>query len=95
VSEPVYKVFRVTGPVPFSAFDGAKHCTFAVPEPECPNIPEGEWYCTNSACVVRECVVSCKTYGEPLPEMWCPVCGETMKFEHWIGHETLVPVREG
>jgi hypothetical protein len=93
--EPHYKLLPRGVPIPLSELEGSKHCTFAVPEPEHPDIPEGKWYCENGACIVRECVICCKAYGERLPEMWCPVCGETLKFLHWIGRETLVPVREG
>jgi len=54
--------------------------------------PEGEWYCTNEECVVREVTVYCKLFGETLPEMSCPACKKRLKFHHWLEVRTLVPV---
>ncbi len=92
--EQRYKVFDPAGFYPASALEGSKSCSFPIPEPENPNIPEGEWYCENPECVVRECKILCKLYGEELPTMECPACSSLLKFHHWIGHETLVPVAE-
>jgi hypothetical protein len=55
--------------------------------------PEGEWYCPNPECVVRTVTIFCKLYGEALPRMSCPACGEPLRFQHWLKHETLVPYR--
>jgi hypothetical protein len=96
MSERHYQVFKPRGLFyRVSELDGAKFCSFPTVARENPNTPEGEWYCENPECVVRECRVHCKLYGEELPAMHCPACAEAMKFHHWIGHKTLVPVREG
>ena len=95
MSEQHYRVFEPTGFIfPASALNGAKCCHIRTSEPEDPRIPEGEWYCQNPNCVVRECTIRCKLYGEELPQMWCPACLCRLKFHHWIGHEILVPVRQ-
>jgi hypothetical protein len=94
MSEQHYRVFQRTGAYPLSELIGSKSCYFAASEPENPEVPEGEWYCDNSDCVVRECTIRCKLHGEKLPKMRCPACSSALKFHHWIGHETLVPVRQ-
>jgi len=93
MAEQLYKVLQREryGFINGSQLMAAKFCTITVPEPRW-DIPEGEWYCRTPECVVRECTIRCKTYGEPLPnEIWCPLCGESMEFKHWLDHETLVP----
>jgi hypothetical protein len=63
-------------------------------EPEHPEAPEGEWYCSNESCVVREVRVRCKLFGERRPMMKCPACGQRLTFHHWLGSRLLVPVRQ-
>jgi hypothetical protein len=92
--EQRYKVSHSSGLVWASELVGAKSCAIRIPAPENANMPEGQWYCHNPDCVVRECTIRCKLYGEELPTMHCPACSSLLKFNHWIGHETLVPVRE-
>jgi hypothetical protein len=93
LSEQLYKRFEPVGVVWASELIGSKSCSRPTSELENPNVPEGEWYCENSDCVVRECTIRCKLYGEELPRMNCPACSSPLKFHHWIGHEILVPVR--
>jgi hypothetical protein len=92
MSELHYQVFHPTGPIAASELVGAKACYFPTLQPQDPRIPEGEWYCPNPDCVVRQCMIRCKLFGEPLPPMLCPACSSPMRFHHWIGSETLVPV---
>ena len=63
------------------------------PKPENPACPEGEWYCQNPECVVREVTIYCKLHGEGRSVMRCPACGELLKFHHWLRTETLVPYK--
>lgn len=59
------------------------------------HLPHGEWYCTNSECVVRQVEIRCKLYGEQMPaKMKCPACGSVLKFHHWIESESLLPVEQ-
>lgn len=62
-------------------------------KPEHRKYPEGEWYCPNPKCVVREVTVFCKLYDEGRSVMRCPACGELLKFHHWLRTETLVPYK--
>ena len=97
MAEQLYKVRQKKKPFDMingEEFNGAKFCRITVEKPN-PRSPKGEWYCMTSECIVRECTVHCKTEGEPLPKMWCPVCGETMQFKQWLGSEMLVPVKPG
>jgi hypothetical protein len=94
MSEQHYRVFHRTGIIFASELINSKFCHVRTSEPEHPDMPEGEWYCHNPDCVVRECTIRCKLFGEELPRMRCPACSSRMKFQHWIGHETLVPVRQ-
>jgi hypothetical protein len=96
MSERHYEVFKPRDCVYRAGeLDGAKFCSIPTAAPPCPDIPEGEWYCENPECVVRECRIRSKVYGDELPLMCCPACAEELKFQHWIDHETLVPVRQG
>ena len=69
------------------------HYTIASDESDSSQCPEGEWYCDNQNCVVRQVTVSCKLFGEPLPTMKCPACRSRMKFNHWLRSESLVPYK--
>jgi hypothetical protein len=90
--EQFYKPAEAKDIVTGAELMACKYCRVPIAEPECANIPEGEWYCPNPECVVRECTIRCKLYGEPLPAMACPACGSALRFQHWIGYETLEPV---
>src|SRR5262249_32482788 len=63
--------------------------------PDHPACPEGQWYCENEDCVVREvCILAKYLDGVPPkcpPRMRCPSCGEPMTFHHYIKHLTLIP----
>ena len=76
--EKYYKPAEAKDIVTASELMACKYCRVPIAEPECANIPEGEWYCPNPECVVRECTIRCKLYGEQLPAMACPAwptCG--------------------
>jgi hypothetical protein len=90
--EQYYQVCRQGGFIRLSELVDAKTCSFPAAEPENPNVPEGEWYCRNPCCVVRECRIRSKLYGEALPRLRCPACRSPLAFHHWLAHETLVPV---
>jgi hypothetical protein len=91
----LYQPFKRSGRCyPLSELDGAISYQVASPEPESVNCPEGEWYCQNPNCVVREVIIRCKLYGEAMPRMKCPACGKPLKFHHWLRHKTLVPCKE-
>jgi hypothetical protein len=92
MSEQHYQVLHPIGPVSASELVASKTCYFPTSEPQHPGMPEGEWYCPNPDCVVRQCTIRCKLFGEPLPSMRCPACSSRMKFQHWVGSATLVPV---
>jgi hypothetical protein len=92
MSKQHYQVFNRIGPVPASELVGSKTCFFPTSDPQDPGIPEGEWYCANSDCVVRQCTIRCKLFGEDMPPMRCPACSAPLQFHHWIGYEMLVPV---
>lgn len=83
--------------VPMSVFLDALGCDVPTDKPEDDRLPEGEWYCENQDCVVREVVISSKLI-EPddvvPPKLWCPGCKRLLKFHHWLRHLTLVPVQE-
>jgi hypothetical protein len=73
----------------------AKVASFPADAPDHPVSPEGEWYCQNTDCAVRECKITCRLHpGEAgMPATFgCPGCGQQMSFHHWIGHETLIPM---
>lgn len=62
-------------------------------KPAKPECPEGEWYCENPGCVVRTVKLFFKLHGEQMPvKLLCPVCQGSLKFHHWLDHETYVPV---
>jgi hypothetical protein len=67
-----------------------------VGKPECPYLPEGEWYCQNEECVVREVRVAMKYIGERPPRkppaLKCPLCGMgALNFHHYFKRVTLEP----
>lgn len=70
-------------------------CKYPVPKIQDKGLPEGEWYCENRDCAVREVIIRGKEYGDDMPKMparmFCPACKNQLKFHHWIGHTTLVP----
>jgi hypothetical protein len=74
----------------------AKFCRIRVEKPESPHVPEGEWYCMNPDCIVREVEIRCKLHGKKMPRAFkCPLCGQgPLKFHNWLGTETLVPCEE-
>jgi hypothetical protein len=92
VTELHFRVFRATGLVPADALNNSLRCSIPTQTPEIPDAPEGEWYCENSVCVVRECAIRCSANGIPLPKMRCPGCAQPLKFHHWIGREWRVAV---
>ena len=65
--------------------------------PEQPHVPEGEWYCQNENCDVREVTVRCKYIDRrpptTPPTMKCPQCGKVLKFHHYVQIVGLEPVR--
>ena len=66
--------------------------------PETPHVPEGEWYCENSGCDVREVHIRAKHYdGVPKrrPAYKCPGCGKVLKFHHYLKTLTLLPAESG
>lgn len=82
-------------PVPLSELMEAKFCHEPADAPEIPDQPEGEWYCHNEECVVREVIVSAKLFdGEKMPAMDCPACHKRMFFNHWLVVEMLVPEKD-
>jgi len=66
--EKYYKPAEARDFVTAAELVACKYCRVRIAEPECANIPEGEWYCPNPECVVRECTIRCKLYGEQLPQ---------------------------
>jgi hypothetical protein len=82
---------RELGLITASELTGAICHQVESPEPENRECPEGEWYCENSECVVREVTIFCKLFGEVLPKMKCPACQKLLKFHHWLKNEILVP----
>ena len=92
----LYQPFQppASGFYTLSALEGSVYYRVACQEPEDPNCPEGEWYCQNSECVVRQVMVFCKLFGEALPQMRCPACRQQLEFHHWLRTETLVPYEE-
>jgi hypothetical protein len=45
MTQQYYQVHRHSGFFRLSELEDAKCCSFPAPEPENPNVPEGEWYC--------------------------------------------------
>ncbi len=85
---------REPGFITVSELAGAISHQVPSQEPEKADCPEGEWYCANPECVVREVTIFCKLCGETLPKMKCPACREPLEFHHWLRNETLVPYKE-
>jgi LSD1 subclass zinc finger protein len=67
----------------------------AAAAPEYPYLPEGEWYCPNEDCEVREVRVSMKYLDGPPPasppKLRCPACRTPLEFHHYLRGITLVP----
>src|SRR5262245_24861729 len=60
-------------------------------EKDDPEIWDGEWYCTNEDCTVREVIVSLKYEKREEPRMKCPLCGKVLKFHHALQTVPLLP----
>lgn len=54
--------------------------------PDEPQLPRGEWCCTNQQCTVREVRIDMKMlFGESVPKaMFCPSCKRKLKFHHFL-----------
>jgi hypothetical protein len=52
---------------------------------------KGHWECWNSRCEARQVQVSFKHYdGKMPPKLKCPVCGEPLKFGHYLKTEEYI-----
>lgn len=80
--------------ISMSDLKDAKVSSVILAEPDDPQLPYGEWYCTNERCVVREVKVYCKLHGERMPKLTCPACVQLLKFHHWLGQEMLLLVKD-
>src|SRR5262245_57655561 len=56
---------------------------------------EGQWYCGNEDCTVREVQIHVKYEPRDKPRMQCPSCGKVMAFHHYLNDVPLLPVDEG
>jgi hypothetical protein len=103
MGESLAKLYRLREPkvgwefLTASEFAGALFPEEACNAPEDPDAPEGEWYCHNEDCDVREVRVSLKYLDAPPPrppEMLCPLCGGPLVFHNYLRTLTLVQVRQ-
>jgi hypothetical protein len=94
LGEPhVYRQFR-GGLIRMSQFDGAITRTRPARQPRDRCLFEGEWYCSNERCEVRQVQMRFKFLDQPPatmpPKLHCPLCGKPLKFHHYLIDETLI-----
>jgi hypothetical protein len=65
------------------------------PTPQNRRHPIGLWFCDNIECDARDVQVGAKYLRHPPPAsppaMKCPCCGETLRFEHYLAEQLLLP----
>jgi hypothetical protein len=95
---------RLGPPIVFRKYHGGLICmnqlagaiTRAKPaqQPDDRRLFEGEWYCEDERCEVREVQTSFKFLGKRPrtmpPRLRCPLCGEPLKFHHYLIDETFI-----
>jgi hypothetical protein len=63
-------------------------------KPRHPLAFEGEWYCTNDGCEVRQVKASFQFVDGPAqsmpPALSCPLCGKALAFRHYLASEMYV-----
>jgi hypothetical protein len=94
LGEPhVYRQF-LGGAILGSQLASAIACTKPSQKPRDRRLFEGEWYCESRRCEVREVQVRFKFLGrlpQPMPpKLHCPLCGEPLKFHHYLTDETFI-----
>jgi hypothetical protein len=85
---------NVSGFITSRQFDSAIIQSVPAAKPRHPLAFEGEWYCTNETCEVREVKASFKFLDEPAktmpPVLSCPLCGKALAFRHYLASEMYV-----
>jgi hypothetical protein len=95
LGEPhVYRRLKKGGCICMARLEGAIAEHRPAGQPRHPCFFHGEWYCTNSACEVRQVRTSLKFHEGPPkvmpPVLRCPVCASVLKFHHYLVEDIYI-----